>query len=994
MFTLRKIFILLFIPFTIIAQTRDVAQRIAEVGQPFITTLSAKTYRSHPNNYDVVQDKNGILYFGNLWCVLQFDGTIWRKIPLSNGSSCTALALDDDGTIYVGGRNSIGYLKTDSIGRKQYVSLVKELPVQDTTFNEIWKIAVSPEGVYFSSYEKLFFKDRRGGRLKIIRNTPWFVFRVSGKTYLTEKAGLFFIENGKIDKVPNAEFFEGKYINAMTSFRDQLLISTSEAGIYFFDGKKAERWNVPLNETLRSSNPTRIQNINDKHLIVSTELNGVFIVDLQGNIISHFHKGNGLPANTVSGFYLDRSNILWLTTYNGIVFVPMFKQINFINDYAGVNGIPYSSAVYDGKLYLATSEGLFFKPLDRRSRDDKFSRVEGVNGLVWNLSVVDDKLFCGHAISSLMIDHGKLKTILDEGTWLFIPCRENGTILMGTYSGLHYLRKVNGNWSYDKKIKGLHVSARYFIQDRLGDLWVSNGNAGVLKLRLNSEGDSVVQTKLFDRSNGFPHEQGNTIVELNDEIFISTVSGIYTYDFEREQLHPADRINLLLKTDFHTDIKKLIAEPPDKLWLIDNEGSIGKLQLSKDTVKFVFNTDLLRGNLISVFEHLHPIDNLLIAGSLDGFALYDQNPSDSIRVPLHAFVTRLETSRHLLLDGNFELTKIPTPVPHAENALKFTFASSSYQDLTKNQYQYYLEGFQNEKEWGKPTYIPYKEYTNLHAGSYTLHLRVVNFENRISDEAILAFEVLPPWYLTWWAYLLYAMVFTVVNYFIFKGFQRRVEREKKRVAQEEQHILWLKQKEWDETNLSNERAMMQLQHEKLAMEQAALEQKQLLIEQEKESERQILEMEKQKLEADLQHKNTELTSLTLHIAQRNEMINKIANQLNKTIEESTDQVAITNLKDIKTSLQKGLISDQDWERFTDHFDTVHEGFLKRLKQQYPDLSSSTLKLCAFIKMRLSAKQIATLMNTAPDSVLKARYRLRTKFNLEKETGLEEFLNNF
>jgi hypothetical protein len=330
----------------------------------------------------------------------------------------------------------------------------------------------------------------------------------------------------------------------------------------------------------------------------------------------------------------------------------------------------------------------------------------------------------------------------------------------------------------------------------------------------------------------------------------------------------------------------------------------------------------------------------------------------------------------------------------SENALKFTFASSSYEDLNTNQYQYYLEGFSYEHEWSSPTFIPFKEYTNLREGNYILHVRTINFENRVSEEAVVSFTILPPWYRSWWAYCCYGMTFIILNYLFYKRIQAKIDQERKRVAQEEQHALWLRQKEWDEISLENKKQMMTLQQEKLLIEKAALEEKGLLLEKEKTHEREMLALEKEKLEADIRHKNNELTSLTLHIAQKNEMIQKIANQLTKTIQESGDEVAVKNLKDIRSSLQKGLDSDQEWEKFTDHFDTVHEGFLKRLKTEYPDLSSSTLKLCAFIKMRLSSKQIATLMNTAPDSVLKARYRLRTKFNLPRETGLEEFLNNF
>jgi hypothetical protein len=475
---------------------------------------------------------------------------------------------------------------------------------------------------------------------------------------------------------------------------------------------------------------------------------------------------------------------------------------------------------------------------------------------------------------------------------------------------------------------------------------------------------------------------------------IATEGGVYRYDFETEKIIPYESVNKVLAQYGYTSVKKIVPEVPDKLWLIDKQGSIIKLKVSENEVSTIFTTELIRNNTISDFEHLNPVNHAAIIGTLDGFAIYREIKDSAQQDSLSVFISRIETSRKILADGNYHLKVISSPIPFSENALKFTFASNAFQDLNSNQFQYYLEGFESEKTWSPSTYLPYKEYTNLHAGHYTLHVRLIDPENKISNETTLSFVILPPWYQSWWAYALYGIIFIIFNYAFFRWMKIRIERAKRRIALEEQHNLWLRQREWEEINLNNKKTMMTLQQEKLLLETAALEEKERLMEKEKERERQILAMEKEKLEADIHYKNNELTSLTLHITQKNEMLTKISSQLNRAIQECRDDEAIKSLKEIKNSLQKGLNSENEWEKFTDHFDTVHEGFLKRLKQRYPDLSSSTLKLCAFIKMRLSSKQIATLMNTAPDSVLKARYRLRTKFGLEKETGLEEFLNNF
>jgi ligand-binding sensor domain-containing protein len=987
MLTLRIIILLSFISLSL----SNGQPSIDHIGQPFINNFPARQYKAHPTNFAVVQDKNGILYFGNLWCVLQFDGTLWRSIHLPHGASCNALAIDSDGTIYVGGRNSIGYLKRDSTGAQFYVSLLQDLPAHQRKFNEIWKIAINESGIFFSSYEKLFFRDRKTKKLNVIRENPWYVFAAMDKVYITDKSGLHTFQNNEIIKVPNSEKFNGKFINAISHLGNKLLISTSEDGIYLFDGHKAIWWNAPVNKILRQFNPTKIENINNHHLIICTELNGVFITDMQGNILSHFNKSNGLIDNTVSSFFLDDHDLLWLATYNGIAVVPVFKQVNYINDYNGVSGVPYSSAVYDQKLYLATSEGLFSRSLDGSDSSKKFVRVH--NGLVWSLHVVDNKLFCGQAITAFVIDHEKEETLYNEGTWMFLPL-SSSTMLMGTYSGLHYLRKENEKWRYDKRLKGFDGSGRSFAVDKMGDIWVVRDNKGISRLRLSSDGDSVTHIKNYSSTEGLPAQNGNTITRLNDQILVTTAKGVYHYDHNTETMVPNKPLNDILMNYGYRSVKKIIADPTGDLWIATSEGSLAKIAYKKDEATLVENTERVRGKLITDFEHIHALGDIMVIGTVDGFAVYKHHMDKAAKLPFSAFVSKIDGQRNTISNGDYGLKAINAPLPYSENTVRFTFACNSYEDLNTNQYQYYLEGFGNEKSWSALTFIPFKEYTNLEPGSYKFHLRAVNFEHQVSNETTVTFTILPPWYRSWWSYLLYALMFTGFNYVFFRRVKHRIEREKKRVAQEKQHQLWMKQKEWEEAMLRNRKQMVALQQEKLEIEKAALQEKEQLIENEKLHERQMMELEKEKLEADIRHKNNELSSLTLHITQKNEMITRIANQLTKTIQESRDEVAVKHLREIKTSLEKGLDSHQEWEKFINHFDIVHEGFLKRLKQQYPDLSTSTLKLCAFIRMRLSSKQIATLMNTVPASVLKARYRLRTKFNLSKETGLEEFLNGF
>jgi hypothetical protein len=144
----------------------------------------------------------------------------------------------------------------------------------------------------------------------------------------------------------------------------------------------------------------------------------------------------------------------------------------------------------------------------------------------------------------------------------------------------------------------------------------------------------------------------------------------------------------------------------------------------------------------------------------------------------------------------------------------------------------------------------------------------------------------------------------------------------------------------------------------------------------------------------LKFKNQELSSLTLHITQKNETFSKVKGQINKIIRQASDQSTKESLVHLEMMIQKGMNSSKEWEKFKAYFDDVHDNTLKRLKEHYPDLKTSSLKLCAYLKMGLSSKQISILMNTTSESVVKARYRLRARLNLGKGQNLTDFLSNF
>lgn len=148
-------------------------------------------------------------------------------------------------------------------------------------------------------------------------------------------------------------------------------------------------------------------------------------------------------------------------------------------------------------------------------------------------------------------------------------------------------------------------------------------------------------------------------------------------------------------------------------------------------------------------------------------------------------------------------------------------------------------------------------------------------------------------------------------------------------------------------------------------------------------------LEKQKVlketqfQNDLEHKESQLSAITLQMLQKNELLEEIKNTIEKDAPISEQQL----LK----MVNKHFTQNDNWNDFDLYFESVNKNFYTRLKQRYPDISANDLKICALIKLNLSIKEMASILNISPDSVKTARYRLRKKLQLHTEENLTEFI---
>jgi DNA-binding CsgD family transcriptional regulator len=149
----------------------------------------------------------------------------------------------------------------------------------------------------------------------------------------------------------------------------------------------------------------------------------------------------------------------------------------------------------------------------------------------------------------------------------------------------------------------------------------------------------------------------------------------------------------------------------------------------------------------------------------------------------------------------------------------------------------------------------------------------------------------------------------------------------------------------------------------------------------------------EKLEAEIEFKNQELATATMHLVQKGEILQTIQENLDQILEKSTNPAVKKEIQQLLNLLNFDAKLNDDWEQFAFHFDRVHVDFLKQLREKHPELSSTDHKLCAYLRMNLSTKEIAPLMNISVRGVEASRYRLRKKLGLPNDANLAEIIGS-
>ena len=744
-----------------------------EAGLPFIRNFDPRSYGAAAQNWSLAQDRQGVIYVGNVeGAVLAFDGARWQRIPVPNRAAVRSLALGADGRIYVGTVGDLGYLAPDASGQLAFVSLLDRVPPSERDFADVWSIHPTADGVFFATTTQLFRYRRGAMEVWKPRTSFHLSFLVGGTLYIRETGlGLMQLDGERLEPSPGGGRFADEKIYALLPWRGpdaqpgDLLVGTRTQGWFIRHGDAFRPWATEADAAIRKGQLYNAAWLADGRLAAGTLRGGLFLLDAQGHLLRTLTHASGLTTNMMLAQFQDREGGLWIAAGNGITRIDVGSPLTHYGERGGLPGGVLALSRHAGTLYAGTAEGLYRLA---SGADAHFEPVRQVPGQVWGFAEVGDQLlvassdgvFAGAGNAFRPLPDARQGARSTPTLALRRSTRDPSRVFVGYQDGIGTFRRVGGRWIDEGRIAGVRQEVRTIRQDADGHLWLSLWVGGAIRLDLPPDWQGphdarAVKVERFGAGSGLPAEQ-NDLVTIDGELRFITAHGIYRFDEAGARFAP-DPAFAGLFPGGPQQVDVLHQDRRGELWMyavVDAGGtreSGHAVRAGKGWRWEAAPLQPLAGIDMSAF--LDDADGTVWIGGDKGLFRYRPAHAAPTDAPLHTLLRMASGQDGRVLFANRPATAGAPKLPYAQNAIRFEFALPSYGHSDANRYQVWLQGL--DRGWSPWSGDAYRDYTSLPEGRYRFHVRARNVYGRQGGEATFDFRILPPWYRTAWAWLLW-----------------------------------------------------------------------------------------------------------------------------------------------------------------------------------------------------------------------------------------------
>lgn len=926
---------------------------------PIVNHFNKTEYRAANQNWAVGQGADGMMYFGNNNGLLQFDGSEWELHKMPQNKIVRSILVVGE-LIYVGSYEEFGFFKKNFKGQLDYTSLSDSLKNYKMMNDEIWTISSVNNQIIFQSFTSYFSfhnNEVQGYRLPF---TFLFFSVYNNKIFTyTEQTGFsrFNIQKRLPESISNNQLYS-PVISVLKFDPLRALVVTKSSGLYLYDGNKTIPFKTEADGEIKKAEINRALITNDGKIILGTILNGVTAIDKRGKQLWTLNTSNILQNNTVLGMLTDKDDNLWLALDKGIAFIRLNSSLKYIHAFKPSIGAMYSLSYNKSSLLIGTNQGLYKANFDSERKTINNIQLEPrIKGQVWNISRLGNQNICGN--------NEETYTITDRNVEIISPvrggiCIRKGTIngqevlVQGTYTDLCIYILVNNEWKFSNIVQGFVNPVRYIEIDYTGTIWASHLYQGLYAIKLSSDftkTENVTEFKSLDDKIA----SNINVFSINNRVVFTDRTGFYTFDDIRKQIIPYTELNE--KLGYFSKAYRVTHFRDDFYWFI-LDGEAALVQFKNNDVKIidVVHYSLFSNQTVDDYQNIIPISaNECLFTLENGLALYKH---DNAKKNQNKTVLQFKTI--ICADAESKYVKylpvsdkLKSKLAYKTNNITFSVFYSDFGNINNILFRFKLDGI--DKVWSEPTLSAQKVYNYLPHGDYVLNAEVLTKTGVKLSDVSYGFIIKPPFYLSKLAYFVYILLFVILLIGVYFYIQ---------------HLFTVKK-------------------EKIHREQEEIRLKEI-----EKRENQIIALEKDKLESELTLKSKELAESTMTIIKKNEILAGIKEEVTAQKKILGSQYPNKYYDRLIKLLDDNLSSEADWAIFQANFDRIHENFFRNLHTRYPELTPNDLKFCAYLRLNLTSKDIAHLMNISLKGVEVGRYRIRKKIGLPSTKSLTEFMIEF
>ena len=928
---------------------------------PIVTQYSKKEYNASNQNWDVKQAADGKICFGNNLGLLQFDGSDWTIDKIPGNKTVRSVYVASDKKIYVGSFQEFGYFQKNKLGELTYYSISDKLKNYKMLNDEIWNILEYDGKIIFQSFTSFFTYDGKQITGKRYQLTFLFFQKFQNKLYThTDQRGFCYYDKSSDDfkPVPNTPF-KSDIVSILTLDNTKALLVTKKEGFYFYDGLQFTKFATNADAELTSAGINKAVLTKDTLLVIGTIQSGVTAINMSGQKVWTLNTSNVLQNNTILGMFTDYENNLWLALDKGVSMLRLGTSLQYIHSFSPSIGSIYAVNFQEpDNLFIATNQGFYrakFNPAGNRISN--VTPDQQIKGQVWDISKFDNQYICGNNEQTYEVDksHSSIISQVKGGI-----CIKKGVIhgkevlVQGTYTELCIYEKRNGSWTFSHSIQNFLNPVSSIEIDYKGTIWAAHMHGGLYAIRLKEDLKTIESINTYQTLDNI-HKIPINVFSINNRVVFTDNQAFYTYDDIKKKLIPYDVINKSLGR--FAEAYRVSAFRPNYYWFIRyNEAAL--VEFTNDKAKIIDRVQysLFLNQTVDNYQNIIQITPQSSLITLEnGLALYTIKKYPKNPTKTSVQISKVEISNRKLniislLPVSSE-TKISTS--YRNNSIRFMVFYPVYTYLNDLTYRYRLRGLNDA--WSPVTTNNVKEYLFLASGKYTFEVQSLTNSGEILSTASYDFSVRSPFYWNTFSKLIYLLLFAFVIYLIYRSIKRNFIKKR----------------------------------EKINLEQDTIRKNEI-----EKREQQIIALKNEKLESELTQKSKELAGSTMTIIKKNELLNSIKEEIVSLKKTLGSQYPNKYYDKLIKLLDENISSEDDWAIFQSNFDRIHENFFRNLHIKYPELTSNDLRICAYLRLNLSTKDIAHLMNISPKGVEVGRYRIRKKIDIPSSKNLSEFLIEF